>query len=56
MTIELEEADRQALILAVAHLALERPGWDDYLSRIAKETLGDVKLTMYRRFKEVANG
>ena len=49
--LELTEDKRQALILAVAHLAIERPGWDDYLSRIAKD-LGDEALDMYERFKQ----
>lgn len=51
MKFELSEEDRQALILAVAHLAIERPGWDDYLSRIAKD-LGDEALDMYEGFKK----
>ena len=51
MKLELTEDKRQALILAVAHLAIERPGWDDYLSRIAKD-LGDEALDMYERFKQ----
>lgn len=35
MTIELDESERQMLLLALARLALERPGWDDALNRIA---------------------
>ena len=50
MKLELAEEDRQALILAIAHLAIERPGWDNYLSRIAKD-LGDGSLDMYNDFK-----
>ena len=50
MKFELTEDKRQALILAAAHLAIERPGWDDYLSRIAKD-LGDGGLDMYNVFK-----
>lgn len=50
MEFELPEDKRQALILAVAHLAIERPGWDEYLSTIAKD-LGDGSLAMYNGFK-----
>jgi hypothetical protein len=34
-TVTLEEEQRQALLLAMAHLSLARPGWDDLLNRIA---------------------
>jgi len=51
MVVEIDEAARQVLILAMAHLAIERPGWDDMLSRIAKD-FGDSDLKMYERFKE----
>jgi len=51
MSHELTEDKRQALILAIAHLAIERPGWNDYLSRIAKD-LGDNNLVMYKAFQE----
>jgi hypothetical protein len=33
---ELEEGDRQMVVLAIAELALSRPGWDDALRRIAR--------------------
>lgn len=51
MKLEVTEDERQALILAVAHLAIERPGWNAYLSRIAKN-LGDNRLDMYQSFKD----
>jgi len=35
ITLQVTEEDRQAIIMALAHLAVERPGWDDYLQRIA---------------------
>lgn len=50
MKFELTEDKRQALILAVAHLVIERPGWDTYLSSIAKD-LGDERLNLYEGFK-----
>jgi hypothetical protein len=36
MTLELNEEERQVTLLALAHLAVERPGWDDVLAAIAK--------------------
>lgn len=37
MNVELEEEERQATLLALAKLSLERPGWDDLLNRIARK-------------------
>lgn len=34
-TLSLNEGERQALLMALAHLAVDRPGWDDMLSAIA---------------------
>lgn len=33
--LALYEEERQVLLLALAHLAVERPGWDDMLNRMA---------------------
>jgi hypothetical protein len=38
LKFELEEGNRQMMLLAIAELALSRPGWDDALGHIA-ETL-----------------
>lgn len=35
-TVELEEADRQAIVLALAKLTFTRPGWRWYLRTIAE--------------------
>ncbi len=35
MKVVLEEEERQAVLLALAQLSLERPGWDYLLSNIA---------------------
>lgn len=35
MTLELDEGERQLVLLALARLSVERPGWDDALNRIA---------------------
>lgn len=34
--LELSEAERQSTLLAIAHLSVERPGWGDHLSCIAR--------------------
>jgi len=49
-TLEIEEGERQAILLALAHLAIERPGWDDMLREIAKK-MDDDHLTLYHHFK-----
>lgn len=49
MKVELEEGDRQAIILALAKLSLSRPGWHAAcLSRIAEQLSG---LQMYEQFR-----
>lgn len=35
MTLELDEAQRQLVLLALAHLSIERPGWDHALNATA---------------------
>jgi len=36
-TFEFDESQRQAILMALAHLAVERPGWDYMLGEIAKK-------------------
>lgn len=48
MTVELEEAERQATVLALAELALTRPGWNQMLSEIADKFAG---LDMFEELK-----
>ena len=36
MTIEITESQRQMILLALAHLAIERPGWKFATSEAAK--------------------
>lgn len=50
MTIDLDENQRQMTVLALAHLALERPGWDRALREIAAK-LDNPGLGMYEAFK-----
>jgi len=32
---QLDEGQRQMMLMALAHLSVERPGWDDALQRLA---------------------
>lgn len=50
-TFTIDEADRQALVLALALLALQRPGWDHYCRTIAAQ-LGDADLGMFLGFQD----
>jgi hypothetical protein len=49
MTIEIGEAERQTLLLALAELALSRPGWDEHLGEIADAFLGREMFDEFRR-------
>lgn len=49
MTVDIEEDDRQMILLALAWLSLDRPGFDDCLSSIAADLWG---LEMYEDFKK----
>lgn len=49
MTYDLDESQRQVLLLAIAKLALERPGWDGMLREMATLLRGPA---MYDQFKE----
>ena len=53
VALQLAEEERQALLLALAHLAIERPGWDDMLNRIALKIDNDLggRAGMYDEFK-----
>lgn len=44
-----EEGDRQMMLLAIAELALSRPGWDDALSEIAKQLQGEEMFGEFKR-------
>jgi hypothetical protein len=53
--ISIEEEERQMILLALAQLALERPGWDDALTRIAQKmdnTTSEGKAEMFEAFKK----
>lgn len=51
--IDIEEEDRQVILLALAHLAVERPGWDNYLRTVAAK-MDDDHLSLYHGFKSTA--
>jgi hypothetical protein len=52
ITVTLEEGERQATILALANLSLQRPGWDFMLGEIAEKLQGRV---MYDEMKRLNN-
>lgn len=56
MTLELTESDRQMLLLALAHLSLERPGWDYALNALALQVDNerDGRALMYDEFRALA--
>jgi hypothetical protein len=56
-TLNFEEGERGAVIMALAHLAVERPGWDDMLSRIAArvDNCASGRPEMYEEFKRMCD-
>jgi len=56
--LELDEGERQAVLLALAHLSVERPGWDDMLNRIAVriDNAKDGRAVMYDEFRALKQG
>lgn len=51
--LELNEGERQMVLMALAHLSVERPGWDDALNRLALQidNQGDGRALMYDDFR-----
>lgn len=49
----LEEEERQILLLAMAHLSVDRPGWDDILNKIATriDNVRNGRASMYDEFR-----
>lgn len=52
LTFSLEEGQRQATLLALAELALSRPGWDHMLREIAQELDGADMFEGFKRTSE----
>jgi hypothetical protein len=56
VTVRLEEEERQAVLLALAKLSIERPGWDDMLNLIAlkMDNQGrDARAELYDSFRSL---
>ena len=54
--VTIDEEQRLIILMALAHLAVERPGLDDALERIAMQTddVGpDLGPAMYRQYKRL---
>ncbi len=51
--LQLDEGERQMVLLALAHLSNERPGWDDALNRIAVriDNTENLRAVTYDSFK-----
>jgi hypothetical protein len=49
LTITLYEEERQAMLLALAELALSRPGWDDMLRLITRKLRGEELFDEFKR-------
>lgn len=56
VVLNLSEEDRQMMLLALAHVSVERPGWDYALNEIAKrmDNVTDGRGVMYDSFRETA--
>jgi hypothetical protein len=58
MDVEIDEGERQMLILAMATLAVERPGWDYALNRLAlkMDNAENDRAVMFDQFKALQLG
>jgi hypothetical protein len=59
--LRIDEGERQMILLALAHLSNERPGWDDALNRIAsridnEDSKHPGRAEMYDEFKRLNTG
>lgn len=53
--LELEEGERQVVLMALAALSIERPGWDHMLNEIARRIDNDEggRAKLYDGFREL---
>lgn len=51
--IEIDESDRQVILLALAKLGIERPGWQQYIAQVAQKFGGENALLMLEHFKSL---
>jgi hypothetical protein len=49
VNFDLDEGQRQMILLAIAELALSRPGWDWTLGEVAKVLQGEEMFTEFKR-------
>jgi len=54
LTFTITEEKRQAMLLAIAKLALERPGWDHMLGEIADTLQGRPMYDEYKKLNTKA--
>lgn len=54
-SIEIDEAQRQMMLLALAHLSVERPGWDFALNELAlkMDNVEGGRAYMYDQFRKL---
>jgi hypothetical protein len=54
-TLRLDEGNRQMVLMALAHLAVERPGWDDALNRLALQidNAEGGRASLYESFRQM---
>jgi hypothetical protein len=52
VTVTLDESERRLVLMALAHLAVERPGFDLTLFKIAQQ-IDNSRPEMYTEFKEL---
>jgi len=57
MILELDESDRQLVLMALAHLSLRFPGFDDALNRVAMriDNVVDGRAKLFDGFRELRN-
>lgn len=51
--VEIDQADRDLLLLALATLSLDRPGWTDQCEEVAGRLGGDRWVDTRHRFEEL---
>lgn len=54
-TITITEGQRQGLLMALAHLAVERPGFHPAFLKPIAELMDDPNDSMYEKFRELYN-
>ena len=53
ITITVTEEQRQGVLMALAHLAVERPGWHPAFLKPIAELMDDPEDSMYEKFREL---